>query len=224
MATEISPRIVQAVASVPASILEKSGSVFYTGRSAFSSQSSVYVLGLNPGGCPMRQRNETVAADIEQFWSQPAVWSAYSDESWEGKAPGTAGMQPRMLHLFARLGLDPRQVPASNVVFVRSRSEADLARQKQLLLDACWPVHEAVIEVLQVKAVMCLGNTASQWVRARLGAHEHVDTFVEANARGWQSKAHRASNGMAVLTLTHPGRVDWRNPAADPSTMIRKWI
>ena len=36
--------------------------------------------------------------------------------------------------------------------------------------------------------------------------------------------AHRADSGLTVLTLTHPGRVDWRNPAADPSPMVRRWI
>ena len=36
------------------------------------------------------------------------------------------GMQPRVLHMLASLGLDARAVPASNVVFVRSSTEAKL--------------------------------------------------------------------------------------------------
>lgn len=172
----------------------------------------------------MRQRAETVAADIEQFWTQPAKWSAYADESWEGRTAGTSGMQPRMLHLFSQLGLDARNVPASNVAFVRSRSEADLAAEKYALIDTCWPVHAAVISSLQIRSIVCLGGTAGRWVRDRMGAHDLVDEFVEQNSRGWRSVAHRAPNGQTVLTLTHPGRVDWRNPAADPSPMVRRWV
>lgn len=172
----------------------------------------------------MRQSSETVAADIDQFWTQSDEWSAYSDESWEGKQPGTHGMQPRMLHLFNHLDLDPRQVPASNVVFVRSRGEAELTEEKHALIGMCWPVHAAVIESLNIRSIVCLGGTTGNWVRAQMSAHEQIDEFVESNARGWRSVAHATQNGLTVLTLTHPGRVDWRNPAADPSPMVRKWL
>ena len=224
MTTTIPAQITNALSNLPKSILERSGSVFYSGRMAFSSPSPLYVLGLNPGGCPLRQSGETVAADIDQFWTQPDEWSAYADESWEGKQPGTHGMQPRMLHMFKHLGLNPRHVPSSNLVFVRSREEAELAAEKHALIDMCWPVHAAVIQSLGIQSIVCLGGTTGNWVRTQMGAHEQIDEFVEDNARGWRSVAHRAESGYRVLTLTHPGRVDWRNPAADPSPMARRWI
>lgn len=224
MTTTIPAQITKAISNLPKSILERSGSVFYSGRMAFSSPSPLYVLGLNPGGCPLRQSSETVAADIDQFWTQPDEWSAYADESWEGKLPGTHGMQPRMLHMFKCLSLDPRLVPASNVVFVRSRGEAELAAEKHALIDQCWSVHHAVIQSLNVKSIVCLGGTTGNWVRDQMGAQEQIDEFVEDNERRWRSVAHRADSGLTVLTLTHPGRFDWRNPAADPSPMVRRWI
>jgi len=82
-------QIDQALDRLPSSIGQRSGSVFYTGRSAFERSSDLYILGLNPGGDPYLQSDETVAADIQQFRTQAADWSAYRDESWQGKAPGS---------------------------------------------------------------------------------------------------------------------------------------
>lgn len=68
-------------------------------------------------------------------------------------------MQPRIRHVLDKLGLDPYDIPASNVVFVRSSIEA------------------------------------------------HVN-----------------ANGLCVITVTQPGRADWRNPAADPTPLVREML
>lgn len=213
--------IEDAVKQLPASLLRRSGSVFYSGRNAFTGSRPLYILGLNPGGSPVSQANETIGRDLADWAVLPADWSAYLDESWQGKAPGTHGMQPRMRHMFDALGLDLRQVPASNVAFVRSSNEAALSSEKDTLLEQCWPVHEAVIRNLHIPAVLCLGGTAGRWVRSALGANRLIDNFIESNARGWTSEAHLSSQGRAVMTVTHPGRVEWRNPAADPTPLVR---
>ena len=220
----VHPRIDSAVGAIPAAILARSGSVFYSGRSAFSGAAPLYLLGLNPGGSPQRQASETVAADITQWRTQPGDWSAYADESWEGAPPGTYKMQPRVLHMLRQLRLDPRRVPASNVVFVRSSSEAALSAEKQSLLAACWPVHAAVIQALGVRTLVCFGGTAGTWVRERLGARALVESFSEANNRGWTSQAHRAPDGRVVVTVTHPSRVDWTNPKADPTPLVARML
>lgn len=205
-------------------LLSLSGSVFYSGRAAFSGSSSAYILGLNPGGSPTRQADETIGKDLHDWLHGPALWSAYADESWEGKPAGTHGMQPRILHLLRKLGLDPRRVPASNVVFVRSSTEATLADQKNELLRLCWPVHSAVIDRLKIRSIICLGGTAGSWTRSMLGANIQVESWRETNSRGWQCAAHKNGRGLRVVTLTHPGRADWRNPAADPSELVRKFL
>ena len=216
--------ITAALGGLTADTLARSGSVFYSGRSAFSGPAPLYLLGLNPGGSPERQAAETVKADLVQFRSQPADWSAYSDESWEGRAPGTCGMQPRVLHMLRRLNLNPRQVPASNVVFVRSRNEAMLQAEKQQLLRTCWPVHAAVIAALDVRTVVCFGGTAGRWAREQMDAHEAIDSYRETNLRGWASHAHRAPDGRVVATLSHPSRADWMNQAADPTPMVARLL
>lgn len=216
--------IVEALQDLPAALKVRSGSVFYTGRSAFQGERPLYILGLNPGGDPEKQACETVGRHIDEFQARTEPWSAYADDSWQGRAPGTWGMQPRLLHMLAQLGFDPREVPASNVLFARSRTESNVSAEKVSLLAACWPVHQAVIDALNIRVILCLGGTAGSWVRARLGAALFVDSFSETNARGWTSTAHRAPSGITVITATHPGRADWCNLAADPTELVRRML
>jgi hypothetical protein len=208
---------------VDPSILDRSGSVFYSGRAAFSKPSPVYLLGLNPGGDPIRQAHETIRCSIaDALKRQAADWSAYVDESWNGKPPGTYRMQPRIRHMLGSLRLDPRRIPASNVVFVRSTRESDLEGKKASLLAACWPVHQGVIDKLGVRTLLCLGSTAGKWTRDALGANELVDQFQEDNARRWTSQAHRNAAGQHVITLTHPSIAAWNVKAADPTPLVAR--
>lgn len=213
--------ILSAVEQLPPSIMCRSGSLFYSGPSAFQGESPLYVLGLNPGGSPVAQVTETVERDLADWRALTSPWSAYLDESWQRKPAGTHGMQPRMRHMFDRLGLDLREIPASNVVFVRSANEAALANEKATLLSQCWPAHAAVIRDLGIRTILCLGTTAGRWTREAIGAHALIDRFQETNGRGWSSEAHIAADGRAVVTVTHPGRADWRNPAADPTPLVK---
>jgi len=218
----VHPAIEAALDRIPKALLTRSGSIFYSGRAAFSAPSQLYIVGLNPGGDPVAQAAETIGAHRLKFREGPAWWSEYADESWRGAAPGTWGMQPRVLHMLASLGLDPRAVPASNVVFVRSSTEAMLKDEKAELLQACWPVHQTVIDALGVRVVLCFGGTAGGWVREEIGAWERVDGYQETNSRRWSSEAHRAEDGRVVVTLTHPGRANWCNPKSDPAPLVRR--
>ena len=217
---ELAP-ILSPITKLSPSIMHRSGSLFYSGPSAFEASRSIYILGLNPGGSPSTQVDETVERDFTEWQALTKPWSAYVDESWQGRSPGTHGMQPRMRHMFSQLGLDLREVPASNVVFVRSTNEAALAAEKAALLSQCWPVHEAVIRELEIRTILCLGTTAGRWTREAIRADKLIDRFKEQNDRGWASEAHIAADGRAVVTVTHPGRADWRNPLADPTPLVR---
>ena len=207
---------------VPADLLQMSGAVFYSGRDAFTGSSPIYFLGLNPGGDPATHGAHTVEAHLRATASNPANHSSYRDESWEsGRPKGTWSMQPRVLHLCDRLGLDPGEVPASNLVFVRSSREA--AMKPGLMdryADLCWPFQAAVIETLRVRVVVCFGGTVGAKVRARLGARTEIGRFKEMNNRGWTSYAHEASCGVRVVTVSHPSIADWSNPAADVSDLV----
>jgi hypothetical protein len=201
-----------------------SGSVLYSGRVAFESPSNLYVLGLNPGGCAIRQAAETIGRNIKLALERPARWSEYADESWNGRPPGTYKMQPRILHLLGRLGLDARAVPASNAIFMRSSRLKDLAFETQDSLKACWPVHRAVISKLRVKTILCMGATTGEWVRTTLGADSQIGTWHESNVRRWAGSAYRNSLGQQVLTLPHPGIAAWNAPASDPTDFVKRFL
>ena len=210
-----------AVGRLPDALWPESGRLFYTGRTAFERASELYVLGLNPGGSPDKQADETIARDLDEWKQRPASWSAYVDDSWGGKPSGAGRMQRRVRHLFRALCLDIRAVPASNVVFVRTATEAALTDRKAELLQQCWPVHEMIIHELDIRTILCLGKTAGRWCRDRLGATHFAGDFREQNNKGWTSKVHLAIDGRAVVTLTHPSRANWRNPSADPTPLVR---
>ena len=216
----IKPEIDAALSALSKDIGNRPGGVFYSAPPAFASESRFYILGLNPGGNPDEGTEYTISRNIAEWRTQTEPYSAYVDEEWENKPAGEHGLQPRIRHLAARLGIDLRHTPSSNIIFVKTRNEAALAAEKAALLAACWPVHQAVIESLNVKAILCLGGTAGRWTRERLGAHKELARWSETNNRGWTSWAHGNDNGRIVFTLTHPSIAAWNSKNADPCDMI----
>lgn len=205
---------------IPRDITGESGKAFYSGRSAFSVSAPLYILGLNPGGDPKSHVGETVEQNIEDVLHRhPPNWSAYRDESWRGKPPGSATFQPVIRELAAMLRVDIGHIPASNLVFVRSKRSEDLDNIGKLE-QKCWPFHQYVIDHLRPKSIIALGGKVGELMRSRLQADELVEEFIEPNKRCWSSVAHRSGNGMIVFTLTHPSVAKWTTSATDPRNMV----
>lgn len=207
---------------IPKHLLDRSGKVFYAGRNAFSASSPIYMLGLNPGGPPGNHPAETVGNHTNSvLHTLPHDWSAYRDESWEGAAPGTYGMAPRVLHLLKQLGLSPGVIPASNLVFARSRREVDIQRNEMReMADACWPFHETAIKLLQPRVILCFGQTAGKYVRQQLGANRLIGEFVERNNRQWKSNAFVGTGGVNVVVATHPSIANWCAAITDITPLV----
>ena len=207
---------------IPRCLMDESGKVFYSGRLAFESPSELYLLGFNPGGCPERYTEETVSRHTDKvLHSEPDNWSAYRDESWEGKDPGTHQMAPRVLHLFQGLEIDPREVPASNIIFKRSKNKKKLKGDWKQLAQKCWRFHQHVIEMLGVRVVLCFGQDTGYWVQKQLGVTTKVDEFIETYPRRhWKSRTCRNTEGLTVVVATHPSVADWTNPHADPTELV----
>lgn len=68
-----------------------------------------------------------------------------------------------MRDLLYELGLDPRLVPISNVVFVRSPATSDLGHFPTAAA-RCWPFHQTMIDRLQPRLVVCMGKKAADYV------------------------------------------------------------
>jgi hypothetical protein len=213
------------VKSIPISILGESGKIFYSGRAAFSlsSPAPLYILGVNPGGDPDNDSTENIDSHTQEVLHDlPSNWSAYRDESWEGAIPGTYGMAPRILHLLRQLRLEPGLIPASNLIFVRSRREAHIRSRQTMLADMCWPFHALVIEKLRPRVILCLGKTAGNYVRRKIGASRVIDRFVEKNNRRWTSHTYENTDGGRVVVATHPSIANWCAEATDPTQLVQK--
>lgn len=200
-------------------MLDRSGSVFFSGRRAFNEPSALYVLGLNPAGDPTWPH--TIRKNVEAVLREyPDNWSAWRDEQWEGQSPGRNWRQRRVLHLFERIGRDPGEVPCSEAVFLRTTDPNKLDMDS--LAQLCWPFHEAVIERLGVRVIACLGHRAGSIVRHRVSAHRKVDQFMEDNRRRWKSQTHESADGLSVVTLTHPSQADWTARSSDPTALVQR--
>ena len=216
---------------IPKELHDISGTVFHSGRIAFSGRRDLYILGHNPGGDPKLHTTETVAAHARKAVSErPDRWSEYVDEKWSPGgnecAAGEAPMQRRMQHLMRRVGLDLREVPASDLFFVRSQSVAAIPiAERRRYIDLCWPFHEAVISGLGIRVILCLGRDSEPFIKRKIGAFCQVDEFVEIKGQ------HRKSacfvnpdnpSGLKVVRVTHPSRHHWTHPEYDPSELVQR--
>jgi hypothetical protein len=207
---------------IPNELKHLSGSVFYTGPKAFSQKKVLYILGLNPGGSPLKKDHQTINYHTEKLLRQKEGWSEYRDEKWDNKAPGSAPLQRRVLHLLAQLELNPSEIPASNVVFVRTRRAIHIKKDFFRLASLCWPFHQYVIESQNIQNILCFGKMAGGFVRTKLNAHELIGEFVEDNNRKWITKIYSNIHRVSVIVATHPSIADWTSSETDPSNLIKK--
>ena len=215
--------IEELVKTIPPSMRSCPGKALGSGRRAFAGPAEIYILDYHPGSNP-EQFPETVAEQIHRVLNQePEEWSAYRDESWQGQPDGSRPQQKRVAYLCDSLGLNPGAIPAAQLIFRRwdaaSAPAADVERQ---WAEECWPFHQAVIDRLEVRIVVCLGQYPGNWARRKLGADpDPVAEFKESNNRGWDSNVWQAG-GRYIVSLTHPVRANWINHAADPTPMVRR--
>ena len=208
---------------VPEALLGRSGEVFYSGRAAFSGKSDVYLLGYNPGSDPADPRLNNVGTNIVKVCRQEDERFSSYYQSWEEGRDQK--MQKGIKSLFSNTGLDPCQTPSSNCVFVRSREIAGMDRGERYELEmACWPFHEAVISLLEVKLILCMGGEAFRVVSDRIRVFRQIDEFVEENNRRWTSQAYETDGGIVIVKLTHPSRASWYFRSTDPSPLVRRML
>lgn len=210
---------------IPKELREKSGSVFYSGRNAFTGKKQLYILGLNPGGSDITQKSETIKWHTDNILRNiNPFFSEYKDGVWNGKKAGKSGLQPRVLHLLNNLELNPYEVPASNVCFVRSPREINIASKINDYIDLCWTFHKNVIDHLEIKTILCFGKTAGKHIKNKIGANNLIDEFTEKNNRKWKTQVYKNNTEQFVIVATHPSIADWTNEKTDISKLVKKYI
>ena len=134
-------------------VLSESGSILYSSHETLKS-GDVYLLGFNPGGAggnPVEQSINSMLTNTD---------NSYLDESWENHngvwANGEAPLQKRIQWVLENLGLNTRDVCASNLIFIQSREASDINFS---LAKKCWPVHEAILNIIKPKLIITFGNS-----------------------------------------------------------------
>lgn len=163
-------------------VLSQSGSILYSSHETLK-PGNVYLLGFNPGG----EGGSSVEQSIDSLLSNTV--NAYLDESWDNQngvwANGEAPLQKRVQWVLESLGLNPRDVCASNLIFLRSREATDICYS---LAEKCWPVHQAILSIVKPKLIIAFGNSDTSpygYLHSMFGGKEE---FLPSGHGNWSIK------------------------------------
>lgn len=181
------------------SFINDSGGILYSSHETLV-RGSVYLLGFNPGGsggCSLEK-------DIDSMLLNTS--NSYIDESWSNRngswEPGEAPLQKRVTWLLGEIGVDPRTVCASNLIFLRSRAASDVSYS---LAEACWPVHQSILEIVKPRLIIAFGNSDRSpygYLREMLAGKEDKICSGHGN---WKAKGFAAKiNGRNVYIAGIP--------------------
>ncbi|HEY4941676.1 MAG TPA: hypothetical protein VII56_09610 [Rhizomicrobium sp.] len=194
------------------------GKLLYSGLGTLK-PGKLYLLGYNPGGDALIEQS-TVS---EHLSSLTADWNEYLDAKWRRSAKelaaGTALLQKRIQNLLQVLSLPVREVCASNIVFARSARADDLSNSTTLEAN-CWPVHQWILERVQPKLILGLGNDVFDAL-LKQAEHKSVIDETPSDHADWMCRACELENSgrkyrvvsiphLSVYKIEHRQRVlDW---------------
>ena len=221
--------LITSLKKIPESLKSKSGAIFFSGVSSFSSPADLYILGMNPGGgSPTDTPESSISKHIEDvLYHKRPDWFGYKDDSWGGHVSGKHFLQRNVLHLLKESEISVREVPASEVVFLKSKGIGELekhyGKSYEELADECWPFHKAVIAQLGIRVVAVYGKRSGEYVRKRLNAKKKVGEFSAPRGKGKiTSGAYRNEAGLTVVNLWFPGIGNpyWITEGKDPTGLV----
>ncbi|WP_298157822.1 hypothetical protein [Ferrovum sp.] len=175
---------------------QKPGSILYSAASTLC-KGSYYLMGYNPGGDP-ESIPTTILKSLQGLPQQSK--NAYLDEDWSGYPEGESPFQLRVRYLLCALGEKPEVVCASNLIFARSRSAKE--RMYPGDADLCWPVHELILDIVQPKVILSIGNSdisAYAYIRNKMGSPTKHTT--PARHGNWSVRAAHGTIGSHVMTV-----------------------
>jgi hypothetical protein len=155
--------------------------------------SAVALIGLNPGG---RDEDPTHA----RFAMTSG--SAYVTESWHGYPIGASPLQQQVRLLFGKLGVEPEDVLAGNIIPFRSPSKSALINASASLAFGR-EVWKAVIEKSSPELIVAMGKDAEGAIARTFNLE-----LVREEMVGWGSYAGRAYDWHhgRVVALPHLSR------------------
>ena len=162
-------------------VAEMDGRVLYSSIDTLCSGKH-YLLGLNPGGGMDRYNN--VGDSLRDMPNHTR--NTYIDDYW-GRG---AYVQQRVCFMLRSLGLEPRSVFATNLVFARSKTWTPAQAR---LIPACLRVHRLFLEIIQPKIVLTYGKDAFEAL-LKDNPHSEVPDFDTGCPNGSYNYFCRASD------------------------------
>ncbi|MFB2650589.1 hypothetical protein [Shewanella mangrovisoli] len=192
-------------------LLDDLGEVVYSSHETLK-KGDVYLLGLNPGGSgqahPETGEHYTIRSHIQRMLHRTE--NSYYDESWTNKLSkypvGEAPLQQRVRELLKGIGVqDPRTVCASNIIFKTSANSDEICYG---LAGICWPVHEAIIEIIQPKLILTFGISAISayaFLKELLFKGNSIELSEPSGHGNWECKGFSCSiNGRSTFIAAVP--------------------
>ena len=94
---------------------------------------------------------------------------------------------------------DVRSVCASNLIFVRSRSEDSLNRPRELA-EKCWPIHQRILEIVQPQCIVTFGGKVFDFISNK--ASRSTQLVKEPSGHGnWHCYFSQIQIGNAFFNL-----------------------
>lgn len=180
-------------------LLEEPGGILYSSHETLK-PGKVYLLGFNPGG----SNGASIGESVKEMLSYSD--NAYIDESWSNgngtKGPGKAPLQKHIRWLLNELGLETSEVCASNLIFLRSRAANEI---NMSLAKRCWPVHEAILKIVQPKLIITFGNSVHSPYRYLHTMYGGKEECIPSGHGNWKVKGFRCHiNDRAVFVAGLP--------------------
>jgi len=181
-------------------ILNELGTILYSSCETLK-RGKYYFLGLNPGGGSER----TIRESLNELALGKATENAYLDQDWSSPpkrtyARGEHPYQQDFRCLFAGLIDDPRKVCGTNLIFKGSRDARELRIQE--LARLCWPVHEAIIEIVQPEAIITFGVQAFEFIAQKRGGQPVQFAYSRPGYWSWQHSI--LADGTRLIGTRHP--------------------
>jgi hypothetical protein len=185
--------------------VHESGVVLYSSPRTLK-PGEAYLLGINPGSDPDALDDPDIGAHLNGL---PATdKNSYLDAEWDRGRPGQDKFQRRVVWLLWGLGLDPREVCSSNLIFKRSSGQNDSGYPETA--HRCWPVHQRILRAVQPKLIICLGNVPFEYICSR-GRHEGAPDEFPSGHGSWRCRALRVQlegRPVEVVSLPHFSHYD----------------
>jgi uracil-DNA glycosylase len=137
--------------------------------------------------------------------------NAYLDQDWGSESRSYKGphhpLQENYRFLFKELQENPEDVCASNLIFKRSGGERGSGYPE--LAKICWPVHEAILEIVRPSAIITFGRQPFEFVAHKLGGGSIVKHPSGHGTWEWQSLIKEGA--PSLVGLPHLSRYALRN-------------